>query len=60
MQSLEVFHSLRVLVFSFQLCDVLANEYDMIRKEYWNYVAHSLAQRMKCPEDEATGSTKTD
>ncbi|XP_069687612.1 protein farnesyltransferase/geranylgeranyltransferase type-1 subunit alpha [Periplaneta americana] len=43
-----------------QLCDILANEYDTIRKEYWNYVARSLSQRMNSSEDEATGSMKTE
>jgi len=43
-----------------QLCDLLAKEYDTIRKEYWNYTARCLAQRMNCSQDEATGSSQTE
>jgi len=43
-----------------QLCDLLAKEYDTIRREYWNYVARCLAQRMNCSQDEATGSSQTE
>jgi hypothetical protein len=47
-------------VFSLQLCDLLAKEYDTIRREYWNYVARCLAQGMNCSQDEATGSSQTE
>jgi len=43
-----------------QLCDLLAKEYDTIRREYWNYVSRCLAQQMNCSQDEATGSSKTE
>jgi protein farnesyltransferase/geranylgeranyltransferase type-1 subunit alpha len=43
-----------------ELCDLLAKEYDTIRREYWNYVARCLAQRMNCSQDEATGSSQTE
>ncbi|PSN38562.1 hypothetical protein C0J52_14822 [Blattella germanica] len=39
-----------------QLCDVLANEYDIIRREYWNYIARSLTQRVNGCEEEAAES----
>lgn len=43
-----------------ELCDLLAKEYDTIRREYWNYVARCLAQRTNCSRDEATGSSQTE
>ncbi|KAJ9573848.1 hypothetical protein L9F63_008772 [Diploptera punctata] len=42
-----------------QLCEKLTNEYDVIRREYWNYIARNLTQRVNSSEDDALGTKKS-